>query len=489
MNGLGGKRALWALPAAVLLFAGILIWNTSSLATRQPLAAEASVGQPANPQAALKRLSQAIALPTVSWQDPQIVSSQTFDRLHQLLRRSFPLVYSRLTPRRIGHSLLIKWPGAEPGTKPVLLAAHLDVVPAEQAGSWEHGPFSGLRSGGYVWGRGTLDDKASAMALLEGVETLLGKGYKPKRTVYLAFGSDEEIGGRHGAERLARELKNQGVRLAGVLDEGLAIVPGSMIGLKPPVALIGIAEKGYLTLELSVNQPGGHSSMPPAETSVDILARALLRLRQQPLPARLTGPAGELFKWLNPEMKGLNRLALANRWLFEGMLIGQLSQKPSTNALIRTTIAPTLLSAGSKENVLASQARAVINLRVLPGDTAAGILAHFNHSIGDQRVKLRTLSDPSTGQASKVSRTDSELFRQIAGSIRQIFPEALVAPSLVLAATDSRHYEGIADDIYRFLPVYLEEKDFDRIHGRNERISEKAYFKQIQFYQQLIARL
>lgn len=487
----GSWRLLLALPLAIALLAGMLIWRAQSLASRQPPARTATVPEipAAAGQAALGRLSRAVAIPTVSWQEPQAAASQTFERLFRNLEQSFPRVYQELHPQRVGNGLLIQWPGTQAGLKPVLMAAHLDVVPPGPASGWQQGAFSGKRTGGYLWGRGTLDDKGCALGLLEALDARLAKGIKPKHTIYLAFGADEEIGGHQGAEVIAATLKRRGVRLEAVLDEGMAIVPGSMIKLAAPVALIGIAEKGYLTIELSVDQPGGHSSMPPADTAVDILSRALLKLHQHPLPARLAGPAGELFSWLAPEMTGLNRLALANRWLFEPMLISQLAQKPSTNALMRTTIAPTVIQGSNKENVLASQARALVNLRVLPGDTPKMILAHFARAIGDDRVRLKPISDPAVAEASRVSRTDSAFFGLLGGAIRQIFPQALIAPTLVLAATDSRHYEPIADDIYRFMPVPLAEADFDRIHGPNERISEAGYLGQVRFYQQLLASL
>lgn len=472
----------------LLTLSGVLAWNTYQMPSLQPPASKAIIAPVLQPESAIRRFSQALSVPTISWQNPAVDASPTFDRLHTQLQQGFPEIYRQLKPERIGNSLLIRWPGSNKALKPTLFAAHLDVVPVENRDSWQKAPFSGARSGGYIWGRGSLDDKNSAMALLEALETRLKTGRPPKRTIYLAFGSDEEIGGK-GAQSIARRLKSQRVRLGAVLDEGMVIVPGSMIGLKPPVALIGIAEKGYLTLEIKAEQAGGHASMPPQETAVDLLGIALQRLRSQPLPARIQGPAAELFNWLGPEMPLLRRVAIANRWLTDPLLLNQLAAKPSTNALIRTSFAPTMLSASPKENVLAAQARAVINLRVLPGDSAEAIMNHFRRAIDDERVKIRQISPSATAKASRVSRTDSEFFGQLTRSVKEVFPQALIAPTLVLAATDSRHYEPIADDIYRFQPVMLSEKDLDRIHGRNERISEMGYLRMIQYYQHLMGKL
>ncbi|MGV3524015.1 MAG: M20 family peptidase [Candidatus Sericytochromatia bacterium] len=484
---------LWMTWAAGLLLAvavatlSVLGFNLARFQSRQPPSQAATVPDFAD-QGAVQRLAEALKLPTISAEMPARASA--FDALHRLLARSYPTLYRSLKPERLGHSLLIHWPGTDPRPgSAVLLAAHLDVVPVEQPESWQQPAFAGKIADGYIWGRGSLDDKNSALALLEAIEAALKAGQRPQRSIYIALGEDEEVGGARGAQRMAALLKQRGVQLEAVLDEGLVIVPGSMIGLQPPVALNGIAEKGYLTLALRVEQAGGHSSMPPRDTAVDLLSRALTRLHDQPLPARLAGPAAGLFDWLGPEMPLARRLALANRALFGSLLLQQLDQSPATSALIRTTVAPTVLKGSPKDNVLAARAEAVINLRVLPGDSLALIQAHFKRVIADSRVQISVLSPPEMARASRVSRTDSAFFGTLSTSIRQIFPEALIAPSLVLAATDSRHYEGVARDIYRFQPVALTAEDLARLHGRDERISVTGYLNSIRFYQQLLAQL
>lgn len=485
---------------ALLASLGILgasIWQWQQLSSRQPPPAQPTVKLLQGTEtesyhtSALQRLSKAIQQPTVSYQAPtpqqQATTQRAFDQLHHHLQQAYPLVYNRLKPRRLGNSLLVHWPG-QASSQPVLLAAHLDVVPA-QAEQWQQDPFSGTLTEGFVWGRGTLDDKASALAILEALERLLQQGHVPTHDLYVALGEDEEVGGELGAQRIAAHLKKQGVKLAAVLDEGMVVVPGSMIGLTPPVALIGLAEKGYLTLKLKVEQAGGHSSMPARETAVDILAQALMRLRAQPLPAHLRSPTDQLFAWLAPEMQGFQQWALANLWLTEPLLLAQLQQKPATAALVQTTIAPTMLHASDKENVLASEATLMLNLRVLPGDTPDGILAHFRQAIADERVTLEMASADFSGQASAVSSTETPVFGRLTQTIRQTFPEALIAPSLVLAATDSRHYEGVSAAIYRFQPVAFSEADLDRLHGHDERISAKAYLKSIGFFEQFLINL
>lgn len=480
-------RALLVLGLIVLALGAVLAWNSLRQASLQPPAQRASAPAFDDPQA-VERLSQALQIPTISFQNPQKTPHAAFDELHALLQTGFPEVYRQLKPQRLGHSLLIHWPG-QSRDKAHLLAAHLDVVPIAQPDQWQQPPFSGHIDADFVWGRGAIDDKGSALAILEAVEKLLRSGVQPQHDLYIALGEDEEIGGQRGAKRIAQRLRAQGVQLGAVLDEGLLLVPGAMIGLQPKVALIGIAEKGYLTLKMSAEKKGGHSSMPQRETAVDLLAQALVRIQKNPLPPRLSGPAAELFRWLGPEMQGAQKWALANLWLFKPLLLRQLSQKPATNALIRTTLAPTMLSASPKENVLAPQAQAVINVRVLPGDSLEMILTHLKEVIADERVKLEVHSQSFSGEASAVSETHSEFFKILSTSVRQIFPEALVAPSQVLAATDSRHYQELSRNTYRFQPFYLNEQDLDRLHGVDERVAQSAYFEAIRFYQQLILHL
>lgn len=494
-----GPLFLQTVKYGVFGFLGLLgasAWQWNQLQSLQPPAAQPTVAllqgdiSPDFKKAALQRLSQAIQRPTVSYQQASSFERKqtqiAFDALHLQFQQHYPHLYQQLKPQRMGNSLLIHWPGKSKTA--VLLAAHLDVVPAELA-SWKYKPFSGALAEGYVWGRGTLDDKGTALALLEATERLLISGFEPRQDVYIAFGEDEEIGGTQGAMRMAAALKAKGVKLTGVLDEGMLVVPGSMIGMEKPVALIGLAEKGYLTLQLTAKETGGHSSMPARQTAVDILAQAIIRLRQSPLPARLSPPVDQLFTWLAPEMKGFQRWALANLWLTEPLIISQLQNKPATAALVQTTVAPTMLMASAKENVLASEASAVFNLRVLPGDTPESILTHYRTILNDDRVRIESHSASFSGMSSAVSSTASPLFGRLTQTIKQTFPEALVAPSLVLAATDSRHYEEMSENIYRFQPLYLEAEDLDRLHGHNERISASAYLKSIGFFEQLLVNL
>jgi carboxypeptidase PM20D1 len=329
-----------------------------------------------------------------------------------------------------------------------------------------------------------MDDKAALMAIFEATELLLRDGFMPERTIYLAFGHDEEIGGYHGAAKIAELLGSRNVELDFILDEGMNILRGVVPGIAAPVALIGNAEKGYLSLRLSVKTLGGHSSIPPAENAIGIVSRALHRLETQPFPSHLSGPTRQMLEFLGPEMSWAQKLALANLWLFDPLVREQLARSPLVNAVIRTTLAPTIFQAGATDNVLPTDATAVINLRLLPGDTITGAVEHVRRVVNEPQLKITPLPAPT--EASGVSDINSRGFRIIARTVREIFPPALVAPALLVAETDARHYASLTKNIFRFLPILLGPEDTRRYHGNDERISIDDYERCIRFYAQLI---
>jgi carboxypeptidase PM20D1 len=384
-------------------------------------------------------------------------------------------------------SLLFTWTGRDASAPPILLLSHLDVVPVESEAAWSHPPFAGDIVDGFVWGRGTLDDKLGVLGLLEAIESLLRDGFQPRRTVYLAFGHDEEILGRRGAPAIAALLGERGVKPELVLDEGLPVVIGQVPGVRAPVATVGIAEKGYVSVELTVEGEGGHSSMPPVATPVGVLANALARLEaHRPRPA-LAGATRELLVAVAPHMDLGRQIAMANLWLFGPLVEWQLTGSPITDALVRTTTAPTMLEGSPKENVLPSRVRAVVNFRIRPGDSVAGVLDHVQRTVADTRVKVVPLPGAVVGEPSPESSIDSPAFQTLARTIREVFPDALVAPSLVLGATDARHYATIAPGaVYRFLPVRLRPEDRRRVHGIDERVAVDGYEDAVRFYARLI---
>jgi len=330
-----------------------------------------------------------------------------------------------------------------------------------------------------------MDDKASLMALLEGAESLLTTGFAPERTLLLSFGHDEEVGGNAGARAIASLLEERGIRAAYVLDEGMAIVEGALPGVEGPVALVGLAEKGYLSLLLSVDVEGGHSSTPSGETAVGILARAVERLEENPMPARLDGPTRMLLESVGPRMSFGMKLVTGNLWLFMGLVTHLMAGAPETNAAVRTTTAPTLFHAGVKDNVLPSHAEAVVNFRLLPGDTEADVLRHTGEVVADPRVQVKVYQGMST-PATKVSRTEAPGYREIRRAVREVFPGTEVAPFLTLGGTDSKHFVGIADDVYRFAPLRYTADLAGGVHGTNERIPVVDYLDMVRFYRRLM---
>ena len=269
----------------------------------------------------------------------------------------------------------------------------MDVVPAEPEtdGKWEHDPFAGDVADGFIWGRGAIDNKSAVLGTLEAVEMLLDEGFRPARTIYLAYGHDEEVGGTHGARQTATLLKSRGVELEMVLDEGGVIGSGILPGIVEPVALVGVAEKGFVTIELRTRVPSGHTSLPPLQSAVGIVSAAVARLELNPMPARMEGATRGLFDRIGPHFPLVQRAVFANLWLTRAIVTRRLASSPATNAMVRTTTAPTMFEAGTKDNMLPSSARAVVNFRILPGDSVSTVLDHVRRVVDDDRVDIKTV--------------------------------------------------------------------------------------------------
>lgn len=439
---------------------------------------------------AAQRLAAAIRIPTISGAAGQPSDPVALAAFAELLASHYPNAHRVMRRERIGDgSLLYTWTGKDAARRPVLLLAHIDVVPVEPGteARWTHPAFGGVIADGYVWGRGTLDDKLNVTGLMEAAEALAAQGWQPPRTLLFAFGHDEEVGGT-GARAIAATLKARGIRADFLLDEGGALTTGILPGVSRPVATIMAAEKGYASFRLTATATGGHSSQPPPDTAVTRLARALVRLQDRPMPARLAAPVDVMLERAAPAMGLVNRVVIANRWLFEPLLLRLLAAQPVSNALIRTTTAPTMLRAGVKDNVLPAEASAVINFRLLPGDSTAEVEAHVRDAIADDGIAI-SLEGSFASEASAVSDPDSAAFRQLAEVTRAVFPDAVVTTGLMLGATDARHYEGLYDNRYNFMPVTLNAADLQRIHGTNERIAVADYARLIRWYRRLLETL
>lgn len=433
---------------------------------------------------AAAELAQVLAIPTIS-PDGSADRRQAMLALHGHLRGAFPRVHQALSREVVDElSLLYRWPGSDPTAEPVLLLAHLDVVPVEPGteGDWTHPPFAGVIEDGIVWGRGALDDKTSVTAIMIAIERLLQQGFTPRRTVVLAFGHDEELGGRQGAAALAALLQQRGERFAYLLDEGGLIVDGALPGLDRPAAMVGIAEKGHASLVLSLEAEGGHSSMPARTGAIGRLATALVRLQDEPMDARIDGPTATMLEHLGPHMSFGMRLGLANRWLLDPFIVSLMASEPPSDATIRTTLVPTMIDAGIAPNVLPQKAELVLNSRILPGDTVQDVIEHVREVIDDPEVEIRCLADDQCWEPSAVADIEGEGFDVVRRAIVHTFPEAVVIPNLMVGATDARHYHAVARDALRFLPIRLRKEERLRQHGTDEQITEDGFADALRFY-------
>ncbi|MCO4771380.1 MAG: M20 family peptidase [Deltaproteobacteria bacterium] len=483
------KRLLFLGPGGFVLLVVVVLGRALTASSSQPPITPLTVAE-VDADAVAERLAQSVRFKTIAAPAGQTFEPAPFDAFHAWIDTTYPAVTSGLRREVVaGHSLLYTWKGLDSSLPPLLLLAHQDAVPVEDSTlpDWEQPPFDGVIDDGWIWGRGTLDDKVSMLAILEAVESLWKEGVQPQRTVMLAFGHDEEVSGQ-GAKAISELLGQRGIKPMMILDEGLVVTHGIVPGLEQPAALVGLAEKGYLSVEMTVAGAGGHSSMPPPHTAVGILAEAVTRLEANPLPAHMEGPMAEMLATLGPEMDFGNKIVFRNLWLLGGIVQGKLEASYSTNAAIRTTTAVTMFDGGVKENVLPQEARAVVNFRIFPGDTIEDILRHVEDSVDDSRVKLKPLGGIS-GNPPPVSTMDSEGWAVLTSTVRQAFPDAVVAPGMSVAATDARMYAGLSDSIYRFSPIRLHKDrgDTGRIHGTNERVGVENYAEAVRFYAQLIS--
>eukprot|EP01132_Coremiostelium_polycephalum_P002218 gene2218-2735_t len=474
----------------VILLFSVLIFNTITFTSKQPKVEVLDKDHVDTPTSLTEeelahRLGKAVSIETISFSpDSPFTDDSGFLKFHGFLEKTFPRAHSRLEVTKINtYSLLFHWKGQNPDLKPVMLCGHMDVVPITHPERWEFPPFGGNISDGFIWGRGTMDDKLSVMGILETVEELLTTGFVPQRSIYLAFGHDEELGGFDGAAHIGKYLKSRGVQMEYILDEGLPIImPPVFPGVNRPIASVGTAEKGFLLLELSVEWTGGHSSVPARETAIGILSNAIAKVEANPMKPAIS-EASKLFDFVGRESTLPLRFVFSNLWLFQPLVTRILSNNPSLDAIQRTTTAITMFHAGNKPNVLPFTAKAIINFRVAPSDSLDSVVEHIRSTINDPRVLINVTHrlDPAP-----VSSADTPTFKLLQKTILQEFPEVIVAPTIMVANTDTRWYWDLSKNIYRFCPQRLITDDLSRIHGINERISTSNYKQIVDFYYHLI---
>lgn len=475
------KRILLVLGTLVVLLFAILLINTFRA---KPWPVYPSQALQPLPDSAVEHLSRAVRIPTISYSDSSAIDTVSFRGFNSFIETAYPLINRYLSKTFIKEfSIVLEWKGQNASLAPFVLMSHYDVVPVEASalGKWNVPPFSGLITDTCIWGRGTTDDKFGVISILEGVEAMLRKGFSPSRTIYLCFGHDEEISGQ-GAKAIVDYLKQKNVRPEMVLDEGGQLSESRVKDVKRPIAVIGVAEKGYASFELAVEKEGGHSSMPAKETAIDILNKALYRLRKKIPASKMTPQLKEFVERIGISSDNfLNRVAASNLWLFKSVAKNKLAAEPEGDAMMHTTIVPTIIESGIKDNIVPTNAHAIVNTRIMPGETAVTVEEFIRNAVKDDRVKIKQVgkynSDPSPA-----TPVNSPAFKRVESALYKNVSKVIPVPYLGIGATDSRYYRDISDGVVNFFPM----TDAKGYHGINERISVLDLQRGISFIMTII---
>ena len=471
--------------ALVLVFIGVLLvraalagkGNAAILTQPEPVAVEGAL--------AVDHLAQMVRIPTLSAYDEAAVDTAQFEAFSTLLKTLYPKVHAACPRLDCGEkSLLFHWKGNS-NDAPTVLMAHYDVVPVD-ADSWQHPPFCGEVFDGELWGRGTLDTKITLMGILETAETLLSEGFVPQNDIYMAFGGDEEVNG-HGAKDIITYFKAHNVVPAMVLDEGGAVVEGVFPGVKAPIAVIGIGEKGMMNVELQVKSAGGHASTPVIPSALGMLSAAVVACEKQPFAAHITKPVQDMLRTLAPHMPFALRIVTANLWCF-GPLLRALSGKlgGEINAMMRTTMAFTMAKGSKQINVIPAQASVGLNLRLINLDTPADVEAALNKRIANANVAVQVQhAEP----ASPYAATSGPCWDVLSKAVAATWPGCIVSPYLMIACSDSRHYAGFCDNVYKFSAMALTKAQRGLIHTHDERIPVTEVARTVEFFMRLVQTL
>lgn len=489
------KKIIWGTLVSLVILLGILFIRTYSLEepkinSYEHISFLESETFLTHQEDLIQNLSKAIRFQTISYQEVEKRNSNEFKNFITFLQKAFPLVFQKLEFKRINeYAILLKWTGRDTSKKPVVLMGHYDVVPAEES-KWEYPPFEGKIVENFLYGRGSLDDKITVVGILQAAEFLLSIGFQPQRTLFLSFGHDEEIGGIEGAKTIVEYLEKNQIYPEFVIDEGGAITIGIVPGIQKPVATIGIAEKGYVSLKLIAKGKGGHSSTPPENTAIEDLAKAIQRLSENPFPYRLTFVQEKMFEYIGSHFPFLQKMAFANLWLFKPIILSNLKKSDAGRASLHTTMVPTIIKGGIKENIIPTEAEVILNFRILPGDSKETIKKHIRNLTKDLNIEIIELpfeSDPTP--ISGIEGEEGIGFKKITETLKTINSDFVIAPYLVLGATDVRYFTKITKNTYRFLPVYLTDEGMKTIHNHNERISLDSIRLALKFYAILIYNL
>ncbi|WP_029902713.1 M20/M25/M40 family metallo-hydrolase [Prevotella sp. 10(H)] len=461
---------------------------------------------------AIKRLVGGIRIPTVSNEVYENTNFKPFDEFKAYLPKVYPQIYRNMDTLTVNnYGLVFHWKGKNKNLKPILFLSHYDVVPVigydvsaeiatdtifqpddtpvERINSvqtkWDYSPFSGTVINGRIYGRGTLDMKGMLFSLFEAADDLITEGWQPERDIWFAFGHDEEVSGRQGAVHIADYFKQQGITFDAVYDEGgiIAASGSAMQSIKKPIALVGIGEKGFLTLRIKVSGLGGHSSMPPAKSSLVYAAEIIEKLNSNQMPATIISPIASFLDNIGGEMNFTSRIAIANQWLLKPVLFSTLSKSPSSNALIRTTTAISMAKGSDAPNVLTSVSEVTVNFRILPGETVSDVINHVKEICKDYEVEMEVISDR---EPSSISPENTRGFNIIKESLSQLYPGTIVSSYITIGGTDAYKYQIVSDNLYRFMPVELNQYEQRAIHNENEHITLDNYGRMIWYFKEVM---
>ena len=438
-----------------------------------------------------KNLSDAIRFQTIANKDPEKTNWATFDAFHTFLKERYPLLHEKTDLTVINRaSLVFCWKGADASLDPIAMLAHQDVVPISEGtlSDWTHPPFDGVDDGEYIWGRGALDMKNHLIGVLEAVETLLEEGFSPERDVYICLGHNEEVmcaDESSGAIAICKWFQEQGIHLDCVIDEGGAILPVRIKGvLDKNLAGIGVAEKGYADIRVSVNAKGGHSSQSPNHTALGKLANVIKDIEDNQFKCKFSPMTRELFDKIARNVTYPVKLVTCNWKLFIPALEKALGYIPPAASLLRTTTGVTMANGSPAPNVLPQRATATVNFRMFPGQTIDDVVVHLKKVIRYKNVEIEVL--PGWKNPSLISPTDSRTFRIIEQITMSMDPNTVVAPYLVMGGTDSCHYQPVCENIYRYSPFKVSTSLLLTTHGTNERIPVAALENGVAFFKRFI---
>ena len=435
-----------------------------------------------NKDAAVSALQQLVQCKTISYNDPAMEDEAEFRKLIDLLPSLYPNVFSACSFTEMpDRGLLFCWPGKE-HSAPSVMMAHYDVVPVNED-SWDKPPFAGIIQDGVLWGRGTLDTKATFNGVLSAANHLIAEGFQPQNDIYFAFSGGEEINGK-GAVNIVNWFRENGITPALVVDEGGAVVENVFPGVSAPCGMVGIAEKGMMNVRYTVRSGGGHASAPLPKTPITTLAEACRKIVKSPFKMHITKPAAEMFDTLGRHSMFTLKLVFANLWLFRPVL--DLICKMSggeLNALVRTTTAFTQMQGSNARNVLPAEAYLISNMRLNPADTVESATEYLKKTVNNDSVEIEVLE---SFQPSPVSETGCESWDKVAFSVAHTWPGCIVSPYLMVQCSDSRHYGSISNHVYRFSAMDLTAEERRSIHGNNEKIRLDTIAKAVEFYLRLL---